>query len=98
MLLFAIAYADESLHHKEEKMLKISEYLNWKEDYNRIKRFIIKIPLIKNLKKFYELLGVSEADSLESIKKIQRYYKEYHHNTIKEKVCQRNLLILQIKS
>ncbi|MBV69603.1 MAG: molecular chaperone DjlA, partial [Pelagibacterales bacterium] len=87
---FAIAYADETLHHREEKMLiRISEIFNiTKEDYNRIKKIYDNKNNSphQNLKKFYELLNVSENDSLESIKKKYRdIIKEYHPDTIQGK-------------
>ena len=42
------------------------------EDYNRIKKIYDNKNYAnnKNLKRYYELLGVSETDNLESIKKI----------------------------
>ncbi len=88
--LFAIAYADETLHHREEKMIKrISEIFNiTKEDYNRIKKIYDNknTSAPQNLKKFYELLNVYETDSLEIIKKKYRdIIKEYHPDTIQGK-------------
>ena len=88
--LFAIAYADEILHYKEEKMLiEISQIFKIKkEDYNRIKSIYDNKYNTdhQNLKKFYQLLGVSESDSLESIKnKYRNIIKEYHPDTIQGK-------------
>ena len=83
-------------------LIEISEIFKIKkEDYNRIKKFmIIKAHLThQNLKKFYQLLGVSETDSLESIKKnTEILLKNIILIPFKEKVCQKNLLILLTKS
>ena len=88
--LFAIAYADGILHNSEEKMLKdISEIFKIKEqEYIRIKGiYNSKISSnYENIKGFYELLGVSENDSLENIKKkYRKIIKEYHPDTIQGK-------------
>ena len=59
-----------------------------KEDYNRIKSIYDNKYNTdhQNLKKFYQLLGVSESDSLESIKnKYRNIIKEYHPDTIQGK-------------
>ena len=56
MLLFAIAYADKILHHKEEKMLiEISKIFKIsKDDFNRIKNIYnvatMSLPIIKTEK------------------------------------------------
>ena len=88
--LFAIAYADGVLHHNEEKMLlEISEIFKISKDgYNRIKVIYEnkKPSTKKNLKTYYELLGVSETDSLDNIKKKYRnIIKEYHPDAIQGK-------------
>ena len=95
--LFAIAYADKILHIRKKKMLieisKIFKISN--EDYNRIKNIYntnnnksSDNERIKN----YKILGVSETDSLENIKK---NIKILLKNTIliesKERVCHQNL-------
>ena len=71
--LFAIAYADGILHNREEKMLKdISEIFKIKDqEYIRIKGIYSSKTSsnYESIKGFYELLGVSENDSLENIKK-----------------------------
>ena len=57
---------------RRKMLIEISEIFKiTKEDYNRIKGIYEnkKSSDQINLKKFYELLGVSETDSLESIKK-----------------------------
>ena len=89
--LLAIAYADNVLHYKEEKMLiKISEIFKISSvDYNRIKGIYENKKSSSSadkLKRFYNLLGVSDTDSLDSIKKKYRsIIKEYHPDRIQGK-------------
>ena len=90
--LFAIAYADKILHHKEEKMLieisKIFKISN--DDFNRIKGLYNNSnngsPYDERMKQYYKILGVLETDSLENIKKKYKdIIKEYHPDRIQGK-------------
>ena len=89
--LLAIAYADNVLHYREEKMLiKVSEIFKISSvDYNRIKGIYENKKSFSSadkLKRFYNLLGVSDTDSLDSIKKKYRsIIKEYHPDRIQGK-------------
>ena len=88
--LFAIAYADKQLHYKEEKMLvEISEIFGVsKEDFDRVKSvYKNKTSSVQDkLQKSYALLGVSESDSLDNIKKKYRnIIKDYHPDRIQGK-------------
>ncbi len=86
--LFAIAYADKTLHHREEKMLiEISRIFNISnEDFDRIKRIYNDNPSNERIKEYYKLLGVTENDSLESIKnRYKNIIKEYHPDRIQGK-------------
>ena len=88
--LFAIAYADKILHVKEERMLMdIANIFEINDiDYNRIKSIYSNIPSSNNdkLKRHYELLGASESDSLEIVKKKYReIIKDYHPDKIQGK-------------
>ena len=89
--LFAIAYADKVLHHNEERMLvELSEIFGIdKESYNRIKSIYDNKESFSDkekLKRYYDLLGVKEADSIEVIKKKYRdVIKNYHPDKIQGK-------------
>ena len=83
--LFAIAYADKILHHKEEEMLiEISKiFKTSSDDFNRIKGLYNNSnngsPYDERMKQYYKILGVLETDSLENIKKKYKdIIKEYH--------------------
>ena len=89
--LFAIAYADKVLHQNEEKMLlNISKIFGIDEEsFKRIKSlydFNILSPDNEKLNRYYRLLGVSENDSMETIKKKYRnIIKDYHPDKIQGK-------------
>ena len=89
--LFAIAYADKSLHHNEENMLiEISKIFRIdQEGYERIKNiYDVKISStdFNKLKKCYDLLGVKESDSLDVIKKkYLKVVRDYHPDKIQGK-------------
>ena len=89
--LFAIAYADKLLHKNEEEMLldisQIFGILN--ADYSRIKSIYENKDNIESrskLGRYYDLLGASENDSLETIKKkYKEIIKNYHPDKIQGK-------------
>ena len=89
--LFAIAYADKVLHENEERMLiEISKIFGVdKKNYDRLKSVHKNKNFSSNhekLKRCYNLLGVEETDSLESIKKKYReIIKNYHPDKIQGK-------------
>ena len=89
--LFAIAYADKVLHPNEERMLiDISKIFSIdKESYNRIKSIYGNKRYASDtekLKRYYDLLGVKETDSLEVIKtKYRDVIKNYHPDKIQGK-------------
>ena len=89
--LFAIAYADKVLHENEERMLiEISKIFGVdKKNYDRLKSVHENKNFSSNhekLKRCYNLLGVEETDSLESIKKKYReIIKNYHPDKIQGK-------------
>ena len=89
--LFAIACADKILHKNEEKMLiDISKifFINQIE-YNRIKsiyKFELNTTDKDKLERYYDLLGVTKNDSLETIKKKYReIIQSYHPDKIQGK-------------
>ena len=89
--LFAIACADKILHENEEKMLiDISKIFGIDQsEYNRIKsiyKLEVNATAEDKLKRYYDLLGATKNDSLETIKKKYReIIQNYHPDKIQGK-------------